>query len=184
MTIYGYARVSTNDQDLTVQRKELAAAGCQIIREEKETGTTTTRRKELRTLLSFLVPGDEVVVTRMDRLGRSTRDLLNIIEELKERGVSLRILKQNIDITTSPGKLFVTFLAGFAEFETELRKERQAEGIARAKAEGKYKGSLKMVNREEVVLLWEQGFCKSAIARKLGCNVRTVRRIINEELGV
>lgn len=182
MTIYGYARVSTNDQDLTVQRNELAAAGCQVIREEKQTGTTTAARKELLILLEFLQAGDELVVTRMDRLGRSTVDLLNIVEDLQKRDVSLRILKQNIDITTSVGKLFVTFLSGFAEFESELRKERQAEGIARAKTEGKYKGRQIKFDRKQVIELVNTGLTQTAIARQLKCNERTIRRIIKEEL--
>ncbi len=179
-TTYGYARVSTTDQDLTVQQNELKAAGCEVIRSEKITGTTTEGRVELQTLKEFMKAGDTLVVTRMDRLARSAKDLLELVEELQGRNIALRILKQNIDTTTSEGKLFLTMLAGFAEFETELRKERQQEGIQKAKAEGKYKGRAPKYDRERITQLLNEGMNKSAIGREVGCDVRTVRRIAKE----
>ena len=181
--VYGYARVSTQDQDLSLQECELREAGCTIVKSEKITGTTTEGREALKTLLEFMGEGDTLVVTRMDRLARSAVDLLNIVEQMKEKGVSLRILKQNIDTSTSEGKLFLTMLAGFAEFETELRRERQLEGIARAKAEGKYKGRAPTIDRSKVEELLKGGKNKSEVSREMGCNVRTIRRIA-QELGV
>ncbi|MTI16836.1 recombinase family protein [Rhodobacteraceae bacterium RKSG542] len=179
-TVFGYARVSTTGQDLSIQEQELKAAGCDFIRSEKVSGTSREGRDELKLLLEFVKSGDTLVVTRMDRLARSAVDLLKLVEDLKARGVELRILKQSIDTSTSEGKLFVTMLAGFAEFETELRKERQMEGIAKAKAAGKYKGRAPTIDRSEVASLMEQGMNKSAISRKLGCDVRTIRRISRE----
>lgn len=183
MTCYGYARVSTTDQDLSIQIDELKKAGCQVVRSEKVTGTTRQGREELKILMEFIQPGDEIVITRMDRLARSAVDLLNLAKEMEEKNVSLRILNQNIDTSTSEGKLFLTMLAGFAEFETNLRKERQAEGIAKAKAEGRYKGRKPSIDRTLVFQMVDQGMNKSAIARALNCHTRTVRRITNEKQG-
>ncbi|MGH0004177.1 recombinase family protein [Pseudovibrio ascidiaceicola] len=180
MTTYGYARVSSTDQDLAVQQAELHEVGCQVVRSEKVTGTTRNGREELQTLMDFLQSGDTLVVTRMDRLARSALDLLQIVKELEDRDVALKILKQNIDTRTSEGKLFLTMLAGFAEFETNLRRERQAEGIAKAKQEGRYKGGKKQIDRNEVASLLAQGINKRAISRQLGCNVKSIQRIAKE----
>lgn len=148
--VYGYARVSTADQDLTVQREALKAAGCEIIREEKISGTSRQGRKELQTLLEFLRNGDTLVVTRLDRLARSMDDLSNIARELQEKGVALKATEQPVDTTTAAGKAFFQMLGVFAEFETNLRKERQMEGIAKAKAAGIYKGRKPSIDVEEV----------------------------------
>jgi DNA invertase Pin-like site-specific DNA recombinase len=138
--IYGYARVSTVDQDLSIQHAALAAAGCTVVRSEKVTGTSTEGREELATLLQFLREGDTLVVTRIDRLARSLRDLQNIVHDLRQRGVTLKATEQPIDTSTAAGKCFLDMLGVFAEFETNLRRERQMEGIARAKANGVYAG--------------------------------------------
>ena len=132
MAQYGYARVSTFDQSLCIQRAALNAAGCEVIRAEKATGTRRDGRTELQVLPDFLRPGDALVVTRIDRLARSLRDLQNIVYELKERRVVLRATEQPIDTGTAAVKAFLDMLGVFAEFETNLRKERQAEGIAAA----------------------------------------------------
>jgi DNA invertase Pin-like site-specific DNA recombinase len=134
-TIIGYARVSTTDQDLTVQDAALKAAGCTIIRAEKRSGTTTAGRTELATILEFLREGDTLVVTRIDRLARSMGDLQDIVRAIKAKGASLRATEQPIDTSTAAGKAFLDMLGVFAEFETNLRRERQLEGIAKAKAE-------------------------------------------------
>ena len=136
MTIYGYARVSTADQDLTIQEEALKASGCEMIRSEKVSGTSTDGRDELKTLLEFVREGDELVVTRVDRLARSVFDLQKIVRDLKSKGVALRATEQPIDTTTPEGKCFLDMLGVFAEFETSLRKERQMEGIPKAKSEG------------------------------------------------
>jgi len=140
MPLYGYARVSTLDQDLGIQRAALKAAGCKVIRAEKASGTRRDGRTELQVLLDFVQPGDTLVVTRIDRLARSMKDLQDIVHELKGKGVALRATEQPVDTGTAAGKAFLDMLGVFAEFETNLRRERQLEGIKAAKARGIYKG--------------------------------------------
>jgi len=134
MSLYGYARVSTLDQDLGIQRAALKAAGCKVIRAEKASGSRRDGRTELQVLLDFVQPGDTLVVTRIDRLARSMKDLQDIVHELKEKRAALRATEQPVDTGTAAGKAFLDMLGVFAEFETNLRRERQLEGI---KAEGK-----------------------------------------------
>src|SRR5450755_4296656 len=143
MTIIGYARVSTTDQNLDIQEAALRTAGCDVIRSEKRSGTTTQGREELRTVLDFLRKGDVLMVTRIDRLARSIGDLQDIVRAVRERGAVLKATEQPIDTSTAAGKCFLDMLGVFAEFETNLRKERQLEGIAKAKAAGIYKGDRK-----------------------------------------
>jgi DNA invertase Pin-like site-specific DNA recombinase len=140
MTVIGYARVSTTDQDLSIQEAALKAAGCQVIRAEKRSGTTTEGREALRTVLEFLHAGDVLMVTRIDRLARSIGDLQDIVRTVRARGAVLKATEQPIDTGTAAGKCFLDMLGVFAEFETNLRRERQLEGIAKAKAAGVYKG--------------------------------------------
>ena len=136
MAVYGYARVSTRDQDLAAQRAELMAAGCAKVFQEKVSGGKTDRA-ELAKVLRRLEAGDVLVVTRLDRLARSTRDLLNIIAALTERGAGFRSLKDTWADTTSPhGRLMLTVLGGLAEFERELIRARTGEGRRRAKDRG------------------------------------------------
>ena len=129
MALYGYARVSTVDQNLGIQRDALKAAGCDVIRAEKASGTRRDGRTELQVLLDFLRPGDGLVVTRIDRLARSLRDLQNIVHELRERRVTLRATEQPIDTGSAAGKAFLDMLGVFAEFEINLRNERQVEAL-------------------------------------------------------
>src|SRR5918993_3301030 len=124
MTRIGYARVSSTDPDLTLQREALMAAGCIVIREEKVTGTTRSRRKELATILDFIAAGDVLVVTRIDRLARSISDLQDIVRTLKAKGASLKATEQPIDTSTAAGKAFLDMLGVFAEFETNPRRDR------------------------------------------------------------
>src|SRR6478672_2281897 len=136
MITYGYARVSTNGQDLAGQEAELITAGCANIYREKVSGTKTDRA-ELAKLIRRLEPGDLLVVTRLDRLARSTRDLLNIVATIAEREAGLRSLKDSwADTTTPHGRLMLTILGGLAEFERELIRARTGDGRARAKARG------------------------------------------------
>ena len=174
---YGYARVSTTDQDLDVQYEALEKAGCWVIRAEKVSGTSVRGRDELRTLLDFIRPGDELVVTRVDRLARSMGDLQDIIRELKAKGATLRATEQPIDTSTPAGKAFLDMLGVFAEFETNLRRERQMEGIAKAKARGVYKGRKASINVEEVRRLLAEGIRPSAVARQLGISRTSVWRV-------
>lgn len=177
-TIVGYARVSTTDQDLSIQEEKLRAAGCTILRSEKVTGTSTEGRKELRNTIEFLRAGDTLVVTRIDRLARSIRDLQNIVHELKGRGVILRATEQPIDTSTAAGKCFLDMLGVFAEFETNLRRERQLEGIAKAKAEGVYKGRKPSIDVARVRSLHAAGKGPTEIARLLGIHRMSVYRVL------
>jgi len=136
MTIIGYARVSTTEQDLSIQEAALRAAGCEVIRAEKRSGTTTQGREQLQTVLEFLRKGDVLMVTRIDRLARSIGDLQDIVRAIRSRGAALKATEQPIDTSTAAGKCFLDRLGVFAEFETNLRRERQLEGIAKAKAAG------------------------------------------------
>lgn len=179
MAVYGYARVSTTDQDLSIQIDALKSAGCEIIRSEKVSGTSTAGRDELRNLLDFLREGDELVITRIDRLARSVGDLQTIVGELRDIGATLRATEQPIDTTTATGKCFVDMLSVFAEFETSLRKERQAEGIAKAKAAGVYKGRKATINVAKVREMREQGIGASSIAKELGISRASVYRVLD-----
>ncbi|MBO9423192.1 recombinase family protein [Labrenzia sp. R4_1] len=180
MTKYGYARVSSTDQDLTIQVEALRDAGCSIIREEKVSGTSRAGRQELETLLEFLHDGDTLVVTRIDRLARSIGDLQDIVRTLKQRGVALQATEQPIDTTTAAGKAFLDMLGVFAEFETNLRRERQLEGIAKAKAKGVYKGRKPSVDAERVKALRADGLGASQIARQLGIGRASVYRALEK----
>jgi DNA invertase Pin-like site-specific DNA recombinase len=184
MPLYGYARVSTLDQDLAIQEEALRAAGCQVIRAEKRSGGTREGRTELRLLLDFLHPGDTLVVTRIDRLARSVRDLQDIVQELKGKGIALKATEQPVDTGTAAGKAFLAMLGVFAEFETNLRRERQLEGIRAAKAKGVYKGRKPSIDRAEVRRLREvEGLGPSAIARRLGIGRASVYRVLGGKDG-
>lgn len=180
MAVYGYARVSTTDQDLTVQETALKAAGCDVIRAEKASGTSRSDRAELDTLMQFLRSGDTLVVTRIDRLARSIGDLQDIVRELRAKGATLKATEQPIDTSTAAGKAFLDMLGVFAEFETNLRKERQLEGIARAKAEGVYKGRKPSIDVAEVRRLKAEGVGPAEIARRLGIGRASVYRVLGE----
>jgi DNA invertase Pin-like site-specific DNA recombinase len=133
MAIYGYARVSTNGQDLASQEAELLATGCAKVFAEKVSGAKTDRA-ELGKVLRRLAPGDVLVVTRLDRLARSTRDLLNVLATISERGAGFRSLRDVwADTTTPHGRLMLTVLGGLAEFERELIRARTGEGRKRAR---------------------------------------------------
>ena len=184
MPRYGYARVSTLDQDLALQEEALRAAGCHVIRAEKRSGGTREGRTELRLLLDFLRPGDTLVVTRIDRLARSVRDLQDIVQELKGKGIALKATEQPVDTGTAAGKAFLDMLGVFAEFETNLRRERQMEGIRAAKAKGVYKGRRPSIDPAEVRRLREvEGLGPSAIARRLGIGRASVYRLLGGKGG-
>lgn len=141
--IYGYARVSSTTQSLDTQVAQLTVYGCGKIFQEKLSGRSLKHRIQFSALLDRLTMGDTVVVTKLDRFARSTQDALNTMATLTERGVSLVVLNMGgdvVDTSTAIGKLLITVLAGIAEFEADLIKERQLEGIAAAKARGVYKG--------------------------------------------
>ncbi len=176
--LYGYARVSTTDQDLTIQERLLREAGCSVIRSEKKSGTTMQGRTELQTLIDFTRPGDTIVVTRIDRLARSIADLAAIVKLLQDRGVSLKATEQPIDTSTAAGRAFLQMLGIFGEFETAIRRERQMEGIAKAKAEGVYKGRPASIDADKVRALRDAGKGPSDIARELGIGRASVYRVL------
>src|SRR6204780_605793 len=167
MTVIGYARVSTTEQDLSIQEAALRAAGCEVIRAEKRSGTTTEGREELRTVLDFLRKGDVLMVTRIDRLARSIGDLQDIVRAVRAKGASLKATEQPIDTSTAAGKAFLDMLGVFAEFETNTRRERQMEGIAQAKAKGVYRGRKPSIDPIEVRRLRvEEKLGATAIAQR------------------
>jgi len=178
MSVIGYARVSTIDQDLSIQRAALKAAGCEVIRAEKRSGTSTAGREELRTVLDFLRKGDVLMVTRIDRLARSIGDLQDIVRTVKARGASLKATEQPIDTSTAAGKCFLDMLGVFAEFETNLRRERQLEGIAKAKAEGVYKGRPASIDVAKVRAMRAEGIGATEIAKALKIGRASVYRAL------
>lgn len=178
MTKIGYARVSTQDQDLDLQQQALKKAGCGVIRAEKVSGTSTDGRNELATVMEFIGKGDVLVVTKLDRLARSVADLSQIVAALEKRGASLQVLNANIDTSTASGKAFLGMLGVFAEFETNLRKERQMEGIAKAKAAGVYKGRPASIDAEAIRKLKEKGKGATEIAKELGIGRASVYRVM------
>lgn len=180
-TIFGYARVSTDDQDCSIQEAALLAAGCATIRSEKKSGTSMAGRAELDTLLSFLRKGDTLMVTRIDRLARSVADLERIVAQLKGRGAHLRATEQPIDTSTPAGIAFLQMLAVFAQFETAIRRERQMEGIAKAKAAGVYKGRKASVPVEEVQRMKAEGVRPSDIAKRLKIGRGSVYRALSQK---
>jgi DNA invertase Pin-like site-specific DNA recombinase len=178
MAVYGYARVSTLDQDASLQEETLRQAGCEIVRSEKVSASSRNGRQELERLLEFVRAGDTLMVTRIDRLARSVADLQDIVRTLKARGVALKATEQPIDTSTAAGKAFLDMLGVFAEFETNLRRERQMEGIAKAKQRGVYKGRKPNINRSEVERLKQKGLGASAIAEELGIGRASVYRLL------
>jgi DNA invertase Pin-like site-specific DNA recombinase len=152
---------------LELQVAALKAAGCNIVRFEKRSGTSAARRDELRAILDFIRPGDTLMVTRIDRLARSIGDLQDIVRELRSNGATIKATEQPIDTSTDAGKAFLDMLGVFAEFETNLRKERQLEGIAAAKAKGVYKGRPPSIEAAKVRALKAQGLGATEIAKRL-----------------
>lgn len=178
MARIGYARVSTGDQDLQVQLDRLQAEGCEIVRSEKVSGASRSGRTELATVIEFLRPGDELVVTRLDRLGRDTRDVLNIVHECQERGAFVTVLDPHVSTRGEMGHVILTILGMVAQMERRFIKERQREGIERAKSAGVYKGGRPRIDPALVRELNRQGFGASAIAERASCSRMQVYRIL------
>jgi DNA invertase Pin-like site-specific DNA recombinase len=181
MARIGYARVSTHDQDLSVQHERLKQAGCEIIRSETGSGSTRKGRSELETIMAFLQAGDELVVVRLDRLGRSTRDVLNLVHELGERGASVRVLEPEISTTGSMGRMVVTILGMVADMELQFIKDRQRAGIEVAKAAGMYKGRKKKIDNNEIRRRLAEGATKATIARDLNISRMSVHRALQKD---
>lgn len=177
MALVGYARVSTLGQNLDTQLQALAE--CSTIFQEKVSGARDDR-PQLAQLLNFVREGDVVLVTKLDRLARNTRHLLEISEYLQSKQVALRILNLGINTSTPTGKLMLTMIGAIATFERELMLERQAEGIELAKQRGVYKGRkpTAMARGEEVLALADRGLAKTEIARQTGISLSSVQRIL------
>jgi len=178
MARIGYARVSTVDQDLEGQLSKLSSEGCSVIRSEKKTGATREGRDELATVIAFLRPGDELVVTRLDRLGRDTRDVLNLVHECEEKGAFLTVLDPHVSTRGEMGHVILTVLGMVAQMERRFILERQREGIERAKIAGVYKGGKPRLDHERMQALRTAGRTPTEIARELGCSRMQVYRVI------
>lgn len=178
-SLIGYARVSTTDQKADTQIDALRAAGCNVVRSEKVSGRSREGRSELETILEFVQSGDVLVVTKLDRLGRSTRDVLNLVHELTERGASLRILEPAISTDGPIGKMVLTVLGMVAEMELGFIKERQKVGIEAAKTRGVYKGRPVTLDHAKVLELHGQGQGPTAISEVLGCSRGAVYKVLN-----
>ena len=173
-----YLRVSSTSQSLEVQRDAVSKLNVQKIFEEKVSGTSTQGREKLRECLDFVREGDELVITRIDRLARSVLDLQLIIKELTEKGVELTATEQPISTKDATSKCFLDMLGVFAELETNLRKERQLEGIAKAKEKGVYKGGRTKIDVEQVKKLKGEGLGATAIAKRMGIHRDSVYRLL------
>lgn len=176
MAIIGYARVSTAGQNLDVQLAELSS--CTKIFQEKESGAKK-EREQLELMLEFVRDGDTVIVTKLCRLARNTRHLLEIVECLDQKKVSLKVLNLGIDTSTSTGRLMLTMIGAVAAFERELLLERQTDGIAAAKRKGKYLGRkpTAMAKADEVKALLAEGVSKIEASNQLGISVSSIHRI-------
>ena len=180
MAQVGYARVSTGGQCLEVQLRALAE--CNKVFQEKVSGASDDR-PQLTLLLDYVKEGDVMMVTKLDRLARNTRHLLEISEFLQHKQVALRILNLGIDTSTPTGKLMLTMIGAIATFERELMLERQAEGIELAKRRGVYKGRkpTAMAKGNEVLALVAKGLPRTEIAKRTGISISSVQRILRSQ---
>ena len=179
MAVYGYARVSSISQSNEIQLERLKNAGCTVVRQEKVSGRSRDGRSELETLMDFIADGDILTVVKLDRLGRSTRDVLNLVHELDLQGASLRVLEPHIDTASPEGRIILTTLSMVAEMELSFIKQRQRAGIERAKEKGLYKGRPKTVDDAEVKRLKAEGLGATAIARTMGIGRATVYKSLS-----
>ncbi len=183
----GYARVSTAHQNNSMEAQDrlLREAGCDEVHADEASGKTTEGRDALDRMLMKLRKGDEVYVTRLDRLGRNTKDVLTIAEQIKDSGASLVIGDLGLDTATPTGGLMLTILAAVATMEREVMLERQAIGIEAAKAAGKYKGRRPKVreNAPDILRLAREGLPKREIAERLGCSIRAVFGVLADARG-
>jgi len=175
-----YSRVSSSGQSLEIQLDALKKFGCEKHFQEKVSGTSTQGRSQLKECLDFVREGDELVITRIDRLARSVLDLQLIVKELTDKGVNLTATEQPISTKDATSKCFLDMLGVFAELETNLRKERQIEGIARAKEKGVYKGRRSKIDVDQIKTLKAEGLGATAIAKQLNIHRDSVYRLLKE----
>jgi DNA invertase Pin-like site-specific DNA recombinase len=176
--LIGYARVSTTGQDTATQEAKLKAAGCTLIRTETVSGGSRDGRNELASILDFIRPGDVLIVVKLDRLGRNTRDVLNLAHELEEKGANLRVLEPAIDTGGPMGRMVLTVLGMVAEMELGFIRDRQHAGIDAAKAKGIYKGRPITFDRARIVALRKEGMGATEIAKAVGCKRGTVYKAL------
>lgn len=179
--LVGYARVSSRTQSLGIQTDALTRAGCKKLFAEKMSGTRTEGRKELERMLDYVREGDVLVITKLDRLARSLPDLLKITARLEEKGVQLRCLDQAIDTTTPEGRMTYQILGAVAEFETNIRKARQREGIDAALAKGAdspFKGRPATITADAVHAAIAETGSKAGAAKKLRISRDSVYRVL------
>lgn len=178
--IVGYARTSTQDQQagFEAQLKELKQAGCEKIYREQV--SSVANREQLEAALDFMRDGDVFVVTKLDRLARSMKDLMTLLDKLAEKKVAVKILNLGLDTQSPTGTLILNVLGCIAQFEREMMLERQRDGIAKAKADGKYKGRKPISDerRAEIVKLAGEGLTKASIAKQVGVGEATVYRVL------
>ncbi|WP_342071817.1 recombinase family protein [Yoonia algicola] len=183
--IVGYARTSTLDQTagLEAQQRDLTKAGCEKVFVEQVSSVDVKAREKLAEALEFIRDSDTIVVTKLDRMARSVAHLLEILEAIEAKGASLRILDMAIDTSTPNGRLMLNILGSVAQFEREIMLERQREGIAKAKAEGKYKGRspTARAKTDQVLTLKAEGIGPAEIARRLRIGRASVYRILKEQ---
>lgn len=178
--LIGYARVSSTGQSLDLQNDALTEAGCEKVFAEKVSGRSTRDRIELAAALDFVREGDTLIVTRLDRLARSVGDLHRIIETLTEKKVAFQCLNQSsVDTDSSTGKLMMAILGAVAQFENDIRRERQLEGIQKAKLAGKYRGRPATIDPQRVKELRASGMGAAAIAREMGIARASVYRALS-----
>lgn len=177
--LVGYGRVSSAGQSLDIQHHALAEAGCDKVFSEHVSGRSTAGRGQLADVLDFVREGDTLVVTRLDRLARSVSDLHQIIERLTSKGVAFQCLSQSgVDTNTSTGRLMLAVLGAVAAFENDIRRERQLEGIEKAKAAGKYRGRPASIDTERVKALRETGLGAVQIAKAMNIGRASVYRAL------
>ena len=183
----GYARTSTLDQKagLEAQERDLAAAQCEKVFTEQVSSVDEKARAKLAEVLDFLREGDTLIVTKLDRLARSVTHLHTILAQITAKGANLKILSMGIDTATPTGKLLLTIMGGVAEFEREVMLERQREGIAKAKADGKYKGRKPTAQAKaaEVTAMAAEGIGATEIAKRLGIGRASVYRVLERQDG-
>ena len=178
MAKYGYARVSSLSQSTDIQVDALTTAGCTVVRQEKVSGRSTEGRDELATILEFMSEGDSLCVHKIDRLGRNTRDVLNLVHQITEKGCSLQVLEPAIDTSGPMGTMMLTVLGMVSEMELGFIKERQRAGIEAAKAKGVYKGRPSSLDHDKIKELHAMGMGATAIARELGCSRGAVYKAV------
>ena len=177
----GYARVSSVSQNLDSQLKSLNEYGCEKIFQEKVSGTSTQGRDKLKQCLEFVREGDEFVFTMVDRVCRNSYDLQVIVKDLTDRGITLTATEQPISTKDATSRCFLDMLGVFASLETNLRRERQLLGIARAKEKGVYKGGKQIIDIEKIKALKSEGLGATAIAKAVGCHRDSVYRLLKQE---